>query len=161
LGIHKRFTAKAIGIEKRWTPAGYEQKRHNIVDKKGIPFAVLLTGANMHDSQAHNEVWSSIILKRPDAKVLLQHPCEDKAYAWEKFQIFLERRSYKVHIPKKGLDTSIVLRSKKKSAKRWVVERTGRWHNLFRRLKIRDEKKAKNYLAFIEFANAIICFRSC
>jgi transposase len=44
-------------------------------------------------------------------------------------------------------------------AHRWVIERTNRWHNLFRRLKIRFEVYASNYLAFVDLANAIICFR--
>jgi transposase len=39
------------------------------------------------------------------------------------------------------------------------VERTNRWHNLFRRLKIRYEVHAENYLGFVELACAIICFR--
>jgi transposase len=70
------------------------------------------------------------------------------------------KKGYEVHIPKRGLDTEKNYKKKYK-AKRWVVERTGRWHNLFRRLKIRYEKKVENYLGFVEFANAIICFRSC
>jgi len=64
------------------------------------------------------------------------------------------------HIPKRGLDTKEIKGNKKYPARRWVVERTGRWHNLFRRLKIRYEKKAENYLGFVEFANAIICYRA-
>ena len=45
-------------------------------------------------------------------------------------------------------------------ARRWVVERTNRLYNLFRRSKIRYEVHAQNYLGFVQFANAIICWRS-
>ena len=45
-------------------------------------------------------------------------------------------------------------------ARRWVVERTNRWHNLFRTLKIRYEVHAEDYLGFVQFAKAIICWRS-
>ena len=45
-------------------------------------------------------------------------------------------------------------------ARRWVVERTHSWLNRFRRLLIRWEKKAENYLAMLHLAFAIICFRS-
>ena len=40
---------------------------------------------------------------------------------------------------------------KKHSAKnkRWVVERTNSWHNRFRKLFVRYEKKAENYLVWI------------
>ena len=136
-------------------------KRHNIVDQDGIPLGVIITGANVHDSKAHNEAWCSIIVKRPNAKIIVQNASEDKAYDSAELRKFLEKRKYIVHIPKRGLDTEVIPKNKRKSAKRWVVERTGRWHNLFRRLKIRYEKKAENYLAFIQFANSIICFRSC
>jgi hypothetical protein len=40
--------------------------------------------------------------------------------------------------------------------RRWVVERTGSWHNRFRVLLIRWERKAKNYLALVHLACAII-----
>ena len=39
-------------------------------------------------------------------------------------------------------------------ARRWVVERTHSWLNRSRRLLVRWEKKAVNYLAFIELACA-------
>ena len=68
------------------------------------------------------------------------------------------RRGYVPHIPRRGVEP---LRRKPRGgrARRWVVERTNRWHNLFRRLKIRYEVHAQNYLGFVELACAIICFR--
>ena len=127
---------------------------------------MILTGANEHDSQSHNLVWSSIIIKPPCRITKIQHACEDKAYDDSKIRAWLSKRGYVVHIPyrqykKDKSKLSDKGNGKKKRAKRWVVERTGRWHNLFRRLKTRYEMKAENYLAFVEFANAIICFRSC
>jgi putative transposase len=136
-------------------------KRHVLFDQNGIPLAVVLTGANVHDSKAHNETWSSIILVRPDSTEVLQHACEDKAYDSEELRRWLAKRGYAVHIPHRGLDTAIKAGDKRYPARRWVSERTGRWHNLFRRLKTRYEKRWENYLAFICFANAIICFLSC
>lgn len=136
-------------------------KRHIIVDRKGIPLGVVLTGANVHDAKAHNEAWSSMILVRPDSDEMIQHACEDKAYDSEDPRAWLAARGYVVHIPHRGLDTDLPSRRGRHPARRWVVERTARWHNLFRRLKIRYEKKPENYLDFVCFANAIICFRSC
>jgi putative transposase len=136
-------------------------KRHIIVDVNGIPLGVVLTGANVHDSKAHNEAWSSIIIVRPDSEELIQHACEDKAYDSEDLRAWLAAKGYVVHIPHRGLGTDPPLGRRGHPARRWTVERTGRWHNLFRRLKIRYEKKPENYLGFVCFANAIICFRSC
>ena len=45
-------------------------------------------------------------------------------------------------------------------ARRWVVERTHSLMNRFRRLLIRWEKKAENYLAMLYFACALITFRA-
>ncbi|NMC19982.1 MAG: transposase, partial [Thermogutta sp.] len=45
-------------------------------------------------------------------------------------------------------------------ARRWVVERTHSWFNRFRRLLIRWEKKAANYIAFLHFACAWVTFRA-
>lgn len=45
-------------------------------------------------------------------------------------------------------------------ARRWVVERTHSWINRFRRLLIRWEKKAENYLGMLELACAYIAFRA-
>ena len=45
-------------------------------------------------------------------------------------------------------------------ARRWVVERAHSWMNRFRRILIRWEKKAANYLALLHFACAWITFRA-
>jgi len=44
-------------------------------------------------------------------------------------------------------------------ARRWVIERTNSWHNRFRKLRIRYEKEAENYLGLVEFAGALIVYR--
>jgi len=45
-------------------------------------------------------------------------------------------------------------------ARRWVVERTHGWMNRYRRLLIRSEKKAQNYVALLHFVCGIIAFRA-
>ena len=44
--------------------------------------------------------------------------------------------------------------------KRWIVERSFAWMAHFRRLPIRWEKDAENYLAMLHFARAYITFRA-
>jgi hypothetical protein len=44
-------------------------------------------------------------------------------------------------------------------ARRWVIERTNSWHNRLRKLRIRYEKQAENYLGLVEFAGALIVYR--
>jgi transposase len=45
-------------------------------------------------------------------------------------------------------------------ARRWVVERTHSWLNRFRRILVRWEKKAENYIALLHFACALIALRA-
>jgi len=47
-----------------------------------------------------------------------------------------------------------------KKARRWVVERTGSWHNNFRALRIRWERNADNHRALVQLACAFICFQA-
>jgi putative transposase len=131
-------------------------KRHNVVDQNGIPLALVLSGANVHDSKEHDHSWSSLVVRRPRPDVLEQNGCEDKAYDFPACRKTLAKKRYIVHIPHRGLGTE---NRKRHPARRWVVERTGRWINLFRALKIRYCRKATNYEALVHFANAIICFR--
>ena len=43
--------------------------------------------------------------------------------------------------------------------KMWVVERTNSWHNRFRKLFTRYEKKEENYLGLVQLANSLIVYR--
>jgi transposase len=43
--------------------------------------------------------------------------------------------------------------------KRWVVERTNSWHNRFRKLFTRYEKKVGNYLGLVQLSCSIIIYR--
>jgi len=45
------------------------------------------------------------------------------------------------------------------SSASWVVERTGAWHNRFRKLLIRFEKRVENYRGLMHFACALIVYR--
>ncbi len=43
--------------------------------------------------------------------------------------------------------------------RRWVVERTNSWHNRFRKLLVRYEKKVENYLGLVQLACCVIVYR--
>jgi transposase len=88
-----------------------------------------------------------------------QHACEDKGCDFPACRRKLAKKRYIVHIPYRGLGTEKIQGMRGYPSRRWVVERTDRWMNLFRALKIRYCRKAVNYEALVHFANAIICFR--
>ena len=57
------------------------------------------------------------------------------------------------------MDEKPIPNRKKYSPKRWVVERTNSWHNRFRKLFTRYEKKDENYLGLVQFSCCIIIYR--
>ncbi|WP_354003132.1 hypothetical protein [Leptospira borgpetersenii] len=68
----------------------------------------------------------------------------------------IKRRNIRSHIRKKG-EKPLIGKYQGKSI-RWVVERTNSWHNRFRAILIRWERKSENYLASLYLASSIIAF---
>jgi transposase len=155
-------------------------KRHILTDKKGIPLSVVISSsASTHDIKlVTNVVDNAVIHKRPPSyktktgtgKRKLQHLCLDKAYNSESEEQELIKRGYVLHIPskrkkvkKEELEVTITVQHwsnrKKHSAKRWVVERTNSWHNRFRKLFTRYEKKVENYLGLVQLSCCMIVYR--
>lgn len=119
----------------------------------------MLSGANAHDKTKFRPTLDSFVVKRPSPREVLQNLCADKGYDCRDIRFSAVRRGYVPHIPRRGVEPKRKKRSKRRRSRRWVVERTNRWHNLFRRLKTRYDVHAVNYLGFVQLASAIICFR--
>jgi len=150
-----------------------------LTEKKGIPLSVVISPANTHDIKLVTDVVDNTVIKRPKSlsrsksrrrrqrRRLLQHLCLDKGYNSTEEEQELIKRGYVLHIPtkkkkkKKGEDSKeIAIPNRKKySPKRWVVERTNSWHNRFRKLFTRYEKKDENYLGLVQFSCCMIIYR--
>jgi len=66
------------------------------------------------------------------------------------------------HIKKRGQKKKEIVHQQKHQTmknKRWVVERTTSWHNRFRKLFTRYEKKVENYLGLVQLSSSIIIYR--
>jgi len=179
--IMVKFYAKKRKIKWKWqsidskscpAPLGGEQtgknptdrgkrgsKIHILVDQRGAPLAVVLTGANEHDKWSADDLIISIVVKRPNTK---QHFCADKGYDFEDVHHFVEQARYIVHIKhkrKRGepvVEECLIPGETRFPARRWVVERTLGWLAKRRSLRIRWCKKVNNWLAFVQFACAHI-----
>ena len=155
-------------------------KRHILTDKKGIPISVIISSANTHDIKLVTDVVDNrVIHKRssPSYKTKktrigrrkLQHLCLDKAYNSISEEQELIKRGYILHIPpkrkrdeKEEQEAKVIVQNdsrKKYSAKRWVIERTNSWHNRFRKLFTRYEKKSENYLGLVQLSYCMIIYR--
>ena len=155
-------------------------KRHILTDKQGIPLSAAITSANTHDIKAVTDVIDNVVIKRPTttttttANTFLsttkqrktrQHLCLDRAYSSKSIENEIIHRGYVPHIPykrKRGQmkeETAIQRRYYHSKNKRWVVERTNSWHNRFRKLFTRYEKKVENYLGLVQLSCSIIIYR--
>ncbi|WP_230457544.1 IS5 family transposase [Leptospira borgpetersenii] len=130
-------------------------KRHILTDGNGIPLAITLTGANVHDKHGVKDTLNSILIFRKKRKKP-KHLCLDKGYDFKDIEASIKRRNIRSHIRKKG-EKPLIGKYKGKS-RRWVVERTNSWHNRFRAILIRWERKSENYLASLYLASSIIAF---
>lgn len=136
-------------------------KRSVLTEGHGIPLAVAIDGANRHDMKLTEPTLEAIAVERPEVTdENPQNMCMDKGYDFPAVRELLEEWEYTEHIRSIGEGTSARERVPGYRARRWVVERTHSWMNRFRRLLIRWEKKADNYLALVHFACAFITFRA-
>ena len=133
-------------------------KRSVLTDEKGLPLAVVLSGANTHDIKLLEDTLDHIVVLRPEPDE--EHPqnlCLDAGYigSGEKVQ----SRGYTPHIRSRGEEKKELEHNPDFRARRWVVEVTHSFFNRFRKLLVRYEKKAANYLALVQFACAVIVWR--
>lgn len=119
------------------------------------------TGANRHDMKLVKQTVHSLMVKRPrPTKKRPQGMCLDKGYDYEEVRETLREFGFTAHIRARGEEAHASKRHASFKARRWVVERPHSWRNRFRRVLIRWDKSADNYLAFLHFACALIAFRA-
>jgi putative transposase len=129
-----------------------------LTEGRGVPVATLATAANVND---HTVLEELLAARRAVAPARLERPglCLDAGYDTAATEARVVAADYTPHIRRKG--EARPAHDPRVEPRRWPVERTHAWHNRFRRLLIRWEKKVENWLALIHFANALIAFRAC
>ena len=129
-----------------------------MVERRGIPLAVALTAANVHDSKVIEELVDAIEpirhpvgrAGRPRKRPAKLHA--DKGYDFPRCRKALRKRGIKARIARRGVDTSERL-----GRHRWVVERTLAWLARYRRLAVRYERRADIHEAFLHLGCSLIC----
>lgn len=130
-----------------------------MVDRQGVPLAVIHTAANVHDSKALEEIVDAIAPIRKPGRGRPRKKCPkklhaDKAYDFGRCRKALRKRGIAARIARRGIESSERL-----GRHRWVVERTLSWINRYRRLKVRYERRADIHQAFLDIGCALICWR--
>ena len=88
--------------------------------------------------------------------------CLDRGYDYPACRETAVRHGYTPHIPpKRSAERPLPPpgHPDRHPPRRWVVEAAHSWFNRFRRLLVRWEKKAANYLAFVQLAACLIVYR--
>ena len=133
-------------------------KRSILTDAKDIPLSVVLDGANRHDIKLLEKTLDKIVILRPEVtEDKQQNLCLDASYTGA--EKIISGKNYALHIRPRGEEKEEKIKNPNFKARRWVVEVAHSFLNRFRKLLVRYEKKAKNYLALIHFACAIIVWR--
>jgi putative transposase len=131
-----------------------------LVEANGGPLAVVISGANTHDTKLLSETLEAVIVERPrPTEEEPQHLCLDKGYDNPTGRMAVAAHGYVPHIRRIGEEKLDDNRQPRYPARRWVVERTLAWLSKCRAILVRYDKKAQNYLALLKLACALIWYR--
>ena len=78
-------------------------KVHLLVDERGAPLAIFVTGANEHDKWSADDLIIHIVAKRPNSD---QHLCADQGYDYEDVHQFVGLHNYIEHIKCQSSDVN-------------------------------------------------------
>ena len=134
-------------------------KRSLLVEADGGPLAVIIAGANVHDTKLLEKTLADVVVERPKQNKLEQHLCLDKGYDNPTGREAVKRHQYIPHVRRIGEEKWDENRQKIYPARRWVVERTLSWLSKCRAILVRYDKKACNYLGMIKVACALLWYR--
>ncbi len=108
-------------------------KIHLLVDEKGAPLALHVTGANEHDKWSADDLIISIVVERPESEQVEQHLCADKGYDYEDVHQFVTQERYVSHIKHRRrrneplVEECPIPGELRYPARRWVAERSALW----------------------------------
>lgn len=136
-------------------------KRSVLTEAHGVPIGLTVAGANRHDRKLVRTTIARIPVDRPKpTSEQRQGMGRDKGYDYEEVRETVREVGFTAPMRSRGEEAQALKREAGFKARRWGVERAHRWMNRFRRVVIRWDKSAANYLAFLHFPCALIAFRA-
>ena len=135
-------------------------KRHVLVDGRGVPLSIVVTGANRHDVTQLKPVLENIVVKRPESSPeSKQHLCADKGYQGQPALQIIISENYIPHVKQINEEVKEKKDNPDYKPRRWVVEVSHSWFNRFRKILVRFEKLNERYEALLFMAASIIALR--
>lgn len=117
-------------------------KRHIAVDSLGLPIALVLTSANIHDSAVSEDLVRMAHQATPHLAGILA----DAGYRGKNIRMLCARLALKLTITTHPTGGFVLQK------KRWIVERTFAWLTRCRRLDRARERSFEIHCSFIELA---------
>lgn len=131
-----------------------------MTDGAGIPLGLAIGGANRNDHKLMQETLTCLPAVRPEpTEASPQGLCLDKGYDYDSVRALAAEFGFTLHLRTRGEEAQAIKKEAGDKARRWVVERTHSWMNRFRRLLVRWEKKAVNYLGLLHLVCAYITYK--
>ena len=130
-------------------------KHHLIVDGQGIPLAVGLSAANVHDSNFFIpliEAVPRIARPRGAPRSRPEKMHADKGYDFVFCRAYCQLRQIAARIARRGIESHERL-----GRYRWVVERSFAWLHQFKRLAMRTDRRADIHRGFLTLAASMVC----
>lgn len=126
-----------------------------------MPVGIVVAEANRNDMKLVGPTLDAIPIEAP-TRPAHRRPnlCLDKGYDFAVVDELVHDYGYTAHIRRRGEEAWAKKHIPGYRARRWVVERTHSWINRWRRLLIRWEKKAANYLGLLHLACGWITYRA-
>jgi len=138
-----------------------------LTEGKGVPVAGIISEANRTDMKKLGDLLDALMIALPsvpDETPDAERPplCLDRGYDYDACRDTGRAHGYVPHIPPKASKAQPLPppgHPDRHPPRRWVVEVAHAWFNRFRRLLIRWEKKAPNYLGLVQLAAVLIIYR--
>ena len=136
-------------------------KRHLLVDGRGVPLSIVVTGANRHAVTQLDAVLAGVMVRRKTPpKRRSKHLCANAGYRGQAALKVIESHGYIAHVVSRHKEAQAKRRDPTRKARRWVVDVCHSWFCRFRKLQVRSEKLERGFLALNHLAAAIIAFRN-
>ena len=129
-------------------------KRNILVDERGVPLSLVVTGANVHDSKVLEPLLKGRIAMPKEEEQETANLCLDAGYVGK--EVVAQEHGFIPHIRPRGEEKKRLERDPSFRARRWIVELAHSWFNRFRKLIPRYEKSDLSYNALCALAAAMI-----
>jgi transposase len=128
-----------------------------VADSSGLPLAVSVASASPHEvTLVEQTLESGFLLEKPKRLI------GDRAYDSDPLDAELGYRSIEMIAPhrrRRRKPKTQDGRKLRRYKRRWKIERLFAWLGNFRRLVVRYERRAENYLGFVQLGCVMILLR--